>query len=88
MLLVKRSVFLALAICAAVTAAEPSPPPQVVRILNKHSGKYITVGTRKTGAGGVELLQQSGSDSAGQKWLARPVPPLPATSPRRRSLSL
>ena len=72
--------WLALAAGGLLTAAEPPPLPQLVRILNKHSGKYITVGTAKTSAGGVELLQQPRSEGAGQKWIARPVPPLPSTS--------
>lgn len=76
----KLSLIFVLAIVAALTAAEPLPPPQVVRLLNKHSGKYITVGTQKTEAGGVELLQQPKNDSAGQKWIARPVAPPPSTS--------
>jgi hypothetical protein len=46
--LMKRLVLLALVVCASVHAAESISPPQVVRILNKGSGKYITVGASTT----------------------------------------
>ena len=76
----KRFVLFAFVVCTVLIAAEPLPSPQIVRILNKHSGKYITVGTQKNDSGGVILVQQPKADSAGQKWLAQPVPPLPSTS--------
>ena len=73
----KRLGLLVFVIYTALTAAEPSPPPQVVRLVNRHSGKYITVGTQKTEEGGVILVQQPKADHAGQKWVARPVAPGP-----------
>ena len=61
-------------------SADNSASPLVVRILNKKSGQYITVGPNKNGSGGVMLVQQPKSEEAGQKWLARVVPPSPGTS--------